>query len=162
MDAFARVVGAAVLEVERAADLAAEVGRRVGTSDWLVVDQAMIDDFAAATGDRQWIHVDVARARREMPDGRTIAHGFLLLALLPRLAAAIVRVRRSSRAINYGTDRVRFIAPVPAGTRVRLHQVLKRLESVAGGVRLGWENTLEMEGTARPALVAETLTLIYD
>jgi acyl dehydratase len=151
-----------MLEVERAADLAQYLGQHLGTGDWVAVDQAMIDAFAETTGDRQWIHVDVERAKREMPGGHTVAHGYLTLSLLPRLAAGIVRFRRRSRAINYGANRVRFTAPVPAGARVRLHQVLKQVEPVAGGVRLTIEATVEVEGGARPALVAETISLVYD
>jgi acyl dehydratase len=151
-----------MLEVERAADLARHVGEKIGTSDWVTIDQTMIDGFAAATGDHQWIHVDVARAARELPGGTTIAHGYLVLSLLPRLGSLVLRVRRRSRAINYGADRVRFTAPVPAGARVRLHQVLKGVEPVDGGVRLRLESTLEIEGRTRPALVAETLSVVYD
>jgi acyl dehydratase len=150
-----------VLEVERAADLAGYVGTMLGISDWVTIDQAMIDAFAAATGDHQWIHVDVERARRALPGGTTVAHGYLTLSLLPRLAAMIVRVRERTRAVNYGADRLRFTAPVPAGARVRLHQVLKAVEPIGGGVRLRMESTVEIEGQARPALVAETLSVVY-
>ena len=151
-----------MLEVERAADLAQYVGQKLGTSDWVAIDQVMIDAFANATGDHQWIHVDVERAKRELPDGRTIAHGFLTLSLLPRLAAGISRVRRCSRGVNYGVNKLRFTAPVPSGARVRLHQVLKHLRPIPGGVRLTYEATVEIEGGVRPALVAETLSLVYD
>lgn len=151
-----------MLEVERAADLTRHVGEKIGTGDWVTIDQAMIDAFAAATGDHQWIHVDVARAARELPGGTTIAHGYLVLSLLPRLGSLILHVRSRSRAVNYGADRLRFTAPVPAGARVRLHQVLKGAEPVEGGVRLRLESTLEIEGRTRPALVAETLSVVYD
>ena len=151
-----------MLEVERASDLAPHVGAALGSSDWLLIDQPMIDAFAAATGDRQWIHVDVERAGRELPGGRTIAHGYLKLSLLPLLAGSIWRVRRRSRALNYGVNRVRFTAPVPSGSRLRLHQVLKQLDPIEGGVRLTLDCTLEIAGGARPALLAETLSLIYD
>lgn len=144
------------------ADLAKRAGGALGTSDWLAVDQPMIDAFADATGDRQWIHVDVARARRELAGGSTIAHGYLLLALLPRLEKTIWTIELRSRGLNYGLDRVRFVSPVPAGTRVRLHQTLRRAEAVARGTRFVLENTLEIEGHDRPALVADTIALIYD
>jgi acyl dehydratase len=151
-----------MLEVERVADLAAHVGQTLGISPWVTVDQPMIDRFAEATGDHQWIHVDVERARTEMPGGRTIAHGYLTLSLLPRLTQTVWRVRQRSRGVNYGSNKVRFVAPVPADSRVRLHAKLAALEPVEGGHRLVMENTVEVEGGARPALVAETITLIYD
>jgi len=151
-----------MIEIETPAGLAEWVGRKLGTSEWMVVDQRTIDLFAEATGDHQWIHVDEARAAREMPGGRTIAHGFLTLSLLPKLAPTIYAVKRRSRAINYGSNRVRFTAPVPAGSRVRLHVTVKAVEPIAGGVRLTLDNEMEVEGGSRPALLAETLTQIYD
>lgn len=144
------------------ADLATRAGGTLGTSDWLTVDQPMIDAFAEATGDRQWIHVDVERARRELAGGSTIAHGYLLLALLPRLEKMIWTIELRSRGLNYGLDRVRFVSPVQAGVRVRLHQTLRRAEAVARGTRFVLENTLEIEGHDRPALVADTIALVYD
>lgn len=152
-----------MLVVERAADLAEYVGKSVGVSEWVTVDQKMIDAFAEATGDHQWIHVDVERAKREMPGGRTIAHGYLTLSLLPRLAATLWNVRQRSRGLNYGSNKIRFTAPVPAGSRVRLEQTLVSLEPVDGnGHRLTMASTVEVEGSTRPALVAEVLTVIYD
>jgi len=151
-----------MIEIETPAALAGWVGRKLGTSEWIVVDQRTIDLFAEATGDHQWIHVDVERAAREMPGGTTIAHGFLTLSLLPRLAPMIYRVVRRSRAINYGSNKVRFTAPVPAGSRVRLHLTVKAVEPIAGGVRLTTENEMEVEGNTRPCLVAETMAQIYD
>lgn len=151
-----------MLEFERPADLARHVGQKLGVSEWVTIDQAMIDAFAAATGDHQWIHVDVVRASRELPGGCTIAHGYLTLSLLPRLAATISRIRHYSRGVNYGANKLRFTAPVPAGARVRLHQVLKQAHPIPGGMRLTYEATMEIEGGSRPALVAETLSLAYD
>jgi acyl dehydratase len=151
-----------MLEVETLADMDSHVGESLGVSEWLVVTQEMIDLFAEATGDHQWIHVDRERASREMPGGKTIAHGFLTLSLLPVMAQSISRVRTRSRALNYGSNKVRFTSPVPAGSRIRLRQVLKASEPVAGGRRLIMEATVEIEGTDRPALVAETITLNYD
>lgn len=151
-----------MLELERPLDLAARLGETLGPGEWLTVEQRMIDLFAEATGDRQWIHVDVERARREMPGGRTIAHGYLLLSLLPRLSHALWHVRQRSRGLNYGSNRVRFTAPVPAGARVRLSQVVRAVEPIAGGVRVTMESTLALEGRERPALVAETVALIYE
>ena len=151
-----------MLEIERPADLSAYVGREIGTSDWFTVDQAIIDKFADATGDHQWIHVDVERAKREMPGGKTIAHGYLTLSLVPRLAATIYRVKHRSRGLNYGSNRVRFTGPVPAGTRIRLHLKIKAVEPVEGGVRVTSESSVEVEGAERPALVAETIGVVFD
>ena len=150
-----------MLELETIEDLRAHVGRPLGAGDWVTVDQRMIDQFAEATGDHQWIHVDVERAKREMPGGRTIAHGYLTLSLLPRLNQSIFRIARRSRGVNYGSNKVRFTAPVPAGSRVRGHLTLKAFEPVEGGARLTMEATVEVEGSDRPALVAETLSLVY-
>lgn len=152
-----------MIEIERPADLGQYVGREIGVSDWFTVDQAIIDKFAEATGDHQWIHVDVERARREMPDGKTIAHGYLTLSLLPRLAATLYRVKKRSRGLNYGSNRVRFTGQVPAGSRIRLHQTIKSVEPVeGGGVRITSESTVEVEGAARPALVAETISMQFE
>ena len=151
-----------MIEVERPADLARYVGQEIGVSDWFTVDQPMIDKFAEATGDHQWIHVDVERAKRELPGGKTIAHGYLTLSLVPRLGQAIYRVRKRSRGLNYGSNRIRFTGQVPAGSRIRLRQKIKSVEPVEGGVRITSENTVEVEGAARPALVAETISLQYD
>jgi acyl dehydratase len=151
-----------MLEVERPADMAAYAGKELGTSEWLMVDQAMIDRFAEATGDRQWIHIDVERAKREMPGGKTIAHGYLTLSLIPRLSQGIWRIKQRSRSINYGSNKIRFLNPVTAGSRVRLVQTLKAAEPIEGGQRLIFEAKVEIEGEARPALIAETIALAYD
>src|SRR5436305_12481880 len=135
-----------MLELERPGDLAQYVGKEIGVSDWFSVDQALIDKCADATGDDQWIHVDVERARREMPGGKTIAHGYLTLSLVPRLAATLVKVDQVKRGVNYGSNRVRFTAPVPAGARVRLRLKIGKVEPVEGnGVRVTNEVTMEVE-----------------
>jgi acyl dehydratase len=150
------------LTVETPHDLAQHVGRELGPSDWITVDQAMIDKFAEATGDHQWIHVDVERARREMPGGKTIAHGYLTLSLVPRLAATLMKVNKVKRGINYGSNRIRFTGTVPAGARVRLRQKLLKVEPVDGnGVRITSEVAMEVEGQQRPALVAEIMGIRY-
>jgi acyl dehydratase len=151
-----------MIEVERPVDLAQYVGKEIGFSDWFTVDQAIIDKFAEATGDHQWIHVDVERAKREMPGGKTIAHGWLTLSLVPRLAHTIYTVKKRSRGINYGANRVRFTGPVPAGSRIRLRQKIKSVEPVEGGVRVTSESTMEIEGGTRPVLVAETISMTFD
>jgi acyl dehydratase len=151
-----------MLTLETPKDLLGIVGRELGPSEWVTVDQAMIDKFANATGDHQWIHVDVERAKREMPGGKTIAHGYLTLSLVPRLAATLLRVTKRSRGVNYGSNRVRFTGAVPAGSRVRLRQRIVNAEAVAGnGVRVTSEMTVEIEGQERPALVAELMGVQY-
>jgi acyl dehydratase len=151
-----------MLELERAVDLAQYVGKEIGVSDWFTVDQQIIDKFADATGDHQWIHVDVERAKREMPGGKTIAHGYLTLSLVPRLAQTIYRVKKRSRGLNYGSNRIRFTGQVPAGSRIRLRQKIKAVDPVEGGVRITSESTVEVEGSERPALVAETIGMQFD
>lgn len=148
--------------IETPQDMKKHLGEDFGTSEWVEIDQAMIDKFAEATGDHQWIHVDVARARQEMPGGRTIAHGFLTLSLVPRLGATIWKIEKRSRGLNYGLNKLRFTAPVPVGSRVRLRQKLLAADDVKdGGVRLTFENTIEIEGQAQPALVAEGLSIVF-
>ena len=150
-----------MLEPETPKDLLQHVGRELGPSEWMTVDQAMIDKFADATGDHQWIHVDVERARRDMPGGKTIAHGYLTLSLVPRMAATLMRVKKRSRGVNYGSNKVRFISPVPAGARIRLRQRIANVEALPDGVRVTSEMTVEIEGHERPALVAETIGVAY-
>ncbi len=142
--------------------LKAMVGREVGLSDWFPVTQERIDAFAAATGDRQWIHVDPERAARG-PLGGTVAHGFLLLSLVPAFNLSNeVFAGRFRMAVNYGLDRVRFPHPVRAGERVRNRAVLKKIEKRGfRRILVTIENTLEVEGAAKPAMVADLLALIY-
>jgi acyl dehydratase len=150
------------LTVEQPKELLQHVGRELGPSEWFTVEQAQIDRFAEATGDHQWIHVDVARAAREMPGGKTIAHGFLTLALVPRMAATLLHVTKRTRGINYGSNKVRFTNAVPAGARIRLRQRLAEVVEVSGnGVRITSEMTVELEGHERPALVAEVISVQY-
>ncbi len=135
------------------------VGQEVGVSDWLEVAQDRVNLFADATGDHQWIHVDVERATKEM--GGPIAHGYLTLSLIPFLSAGLLPVKGVTRGINYGSDKVRFTNMVRVGKRVRLRQKLIGVEPKAGGLQLKNECTIEIEGEARPACVAETITVIY-
>lgn len=148
--------------LERAADFAAHAGTRLGSSGWVSLDQDKIDAFAALTGDDHWIHVDAARAAGEMPQGKTIVHGFLVLALIPFLQRAIFTVRQRGKGLNYGCNRVRFTSPVPVGSRVRLHQDVKECVQVEGGTRITFDCTMEIEGQERPALVAQTIVQIQD
>ncbi len=151
-----------MLKVGTPKDLLGLAGRELGPSEWITVDQTMIDKFADATGDHQWIHVDVERAKRDMPGGKTIAHGYLTLSLVPRLAQTLMRVEKRSRGLNYGSNKVRFTSAVPAGARVRLRQRIVNAEEVAGnGVRVTSEMTVEVEGQERPALVAEIIGISY-
>ena len=151
-----------MLKVEKPSDLLQHVGETLGPSEWLTVTQEMIDKFADATGDHQWIHVDVERAKKELPGGKTIAHGYLTLSLLPRLAPTLMKVEKRRRGVNYGSNRVRFTAPVPAGARIRLKQRLVKVEPVEdNGLRITSEMTMEVEGNTRPAMVAETLSIVY-
>lgn len=138
------------------------VGRELGTSDWVTIDQPRIETFASCTGDRQWIHVDVERARRESPFRGPIAHGYLTLAMVAPLSMQVGVIPKDAAAgLNYGIDKVRYLAPVPAGARVRLRVVLSGIEPRDGGqMILKTLNTMEIEGSEKPALIAETLALL--
>jgi len=138
-------------------ELAGLEGREIGTSGWVAIDQSRIDLFAQATGDRQWIHVDPARAGSG-PFGTTVAHGFLTLSLLSELAAAAFEIADVRMGLNYGLDRVRFPSPVPVGSRLRAVCVLDRLEPIEGGAQLTMTVTIEREGGAKPACVAVWVT----
>jgi acyl dehydratase len=140
-------------------DLPSLVGTEVGVSDWLEIDQDRVNKFADATGDHQWIHVDVERATREI--GGPIAHGYLTLSLIPYLSSGMLPVKGVTRGINYGSDKVRFTNMVRVGKRVRLRQKLIGVEPKAGGLQIKNECTIEIEGEARPACVAETMSVIY-
>jgi acyl dehydratase len=142
------------------AALQAEVGKELGVSDWLVVDQSMIDAFAEATGDFQWIHVDVARAAAS-PTGHTIAHGFLTLSLIAGLGAETYRVEKLERRLNYGLNKVRFPTPVPSGGRVRARFKLLACADDTHGMRITVEATVELEGSAKPACVAEQVAILF-
>jgi acyl dehydratase len=141
------------------AALAAAAGAELGVSDWVTVTQEMIDRFAAATGDFQWIHVDRERARQSH-FGTTIAHGFLTLSLLAQLRDQIYDVDGVAERINYGCDRVRFLAPVPSGGRVRLRLTLVRVEPWRTGVRVEGACTIELDGAPRPAAVCDHIVLL--
>ena len=142
-------------------DAKALVGEEVGLSDWVVIDQHRIDQFAEATADHQWIHVDTERAVREMPDGKTIAHGYLTLALIPALTGDFVHVENLARAINFGLNKVRFYAPVPVGSRLRGRAVVLKAQKRAGALLLTSEVRIEVEGHRKPACVAETLGMYF-
>lgn len=142
-------------------DMADLVGRELGVSSWITVDQAMIDSFADTTLDRQWIHIDVERARRESPFGATIAHGYLTLSLIPVMSYEIdARPKGVAATLNYGLDKVRFLTPVRAGSRVRMRSTLVSFDPKGPGQFLmKSSNTIEIEGEEKPALIAETLAM---
>lgn len=142
-------------------DAKALEGLEVGLSDWIVVDQNRINQFAEATGDYQWIHVDIERADRDLPGGKTIAHGYLTLALIPALTGQFVRVENLARALNFGCNKVRFYTMVPVGSRVRARAVVKQARKRAGALHLLSEVTIEVEGERKPACVAETLGMYF-
>ena len=141
-------------------DLRAAVGTEIGQGRWLDVSQERIDKFAEATGDRQWIHVDLERAASG-PFGGTIAHGFLSLSLIPALTAGLTAVDGVTMGVNYGLNKVRFPAPVPVGSRVRGLVELMSIDDVPGGVQLTSRVTVEREGGDKPVCVAETVTRLY-
>ncbi len=138
------------------------VDKPLGTTDWVTLPQEQINAFAEATGDTQWIHVDVERAARESPFGRTIAHGYLTLALAPRLLSQLLRVENVSRIVNYGIDKMRLPAAVPAGARVRLSAEIKGVRDLrGGGARVVIALELEVEGSRKPALTARAVYVYF-
>ena len=142
-------------------DARALEGEEVGLSDWAVIDQNRIDQFAEATTDYQWIHVDTERAARELPNGKTIAHGYLTLALIPALTGNFIEVKNLTRAINFGVNKVRFYTPVPSGARVRARVTVLQARRRAGALLLTSEVRIEVDGERKPACVAETLGMYF-
>jgi acyl dehydratase len=142
-------------------DLKAHVGKEVFVSDWLEVTQERINQFAEATGDFQWIHVDVERAKHESPFGGTVAHGFLTLSLLAKFSTESVYIARKSSAVNLGLNKVRFINPVRAGARIRGRGTLAAFEPITGGAQLLWSSIVDIEGEEKPACVAEPLARYF-
>ena len=149
--------------IEGIEELKSLVGQEVNASDWFEVTQSRINAFADATEDHQWIHIDTERAKADSPFKTTIAHGFLTLSLLPHLAAQAFKVQGDFKmGINYGLNRLRFVSPVPAGSRIRARFMLHAVEDVPGGAQLTWSVTVEIEGGQKPALVAEWLVRYYE
>ena len=149
-------------EITSVEELRSLAGREVAVSDWFEVTQDHINLFADATGDHQWIHVDVERAKAESPYGATIAHGFLTLSLLPQLMSQTVKIKIPIKmGVNYGLNKVRFPSAVPAGSKVRARAVLQSVEDVEGGQQLVWSLTVEREGAEKPCCVAEWLVRHY-
>ena len=141
-------------------DLQAQIGQEIGLSDWITVDQPRIDKFAEATGDHQWIHVDPVKAAKG-PFGKTVAHGFLTLSLLPEMFAGAFDIGDVRMGVNYGLNKVRFTAPVPSGGRVRGRFVLREYLPIDGGAQLTVEATIELEGSSKPACIADSISRRY-
>ena len=141
--------------------LPARIGSEVAVSDWFEVGQDRIATFAEATDDRQWIHLDPERCRRESPFGQPVAHGFLTLSLLPAMLTSALAIEGMRVGVNYGLNKVRFPSPLPAGSRVRGHWTLRGADPVAGGWQFTWDVTIEADGAAKPVCVAEFLIRCY-
>ncbi|MCX0277356.1 MULTISPECIES: MaoC family dehydratase [Brevibacterium] len=148
-------------EFQGIAELEKHLGQELGTSDWVTVDQERINTFADATGDHQWIHIDEERAKAG-PFGGTIAHGFLTLSLLPLLGAEVMNVTGMKMKINYGLNKVRFPKPVPAGAKVRDVVTLKEIVRKSSGIQVVMDHVIEIEGSDRPACIAEAVTLMVE
>ena len=149
--------------IEGLEELKTLVGQEVGSSDWVEIPQSRIDAFASATEDRQWIHLDVERARRESPFGNTIAHGFLTLSMISHLASLAVKIRGDFKmGVNYGLNKVRFTSPVPSGSRIRGRFTLQSVAAIGNGVQITWSVVVETEGAQKPSLVAEWLVRQYE
>ncbi|HJV76572.1 MAG TPA: MaoC family dehydratase [Noviherbaspirillum sp.] len=137
------------------------IGQEVAVTDWISVTQERVKLFADATGDHQWIHLDVERSRKESPFGGTIAHGFLTLSLLPMMMQSAVTMPDTKLAVNYGLNKVRFPAPVPVGSRIRGRMTLLEVEDIEGGVQIVWKVAMEREGGDKPVCVAESIVRCY-
>lgn len=147
--------------IESLKELESLVGQEVTTSDWILVSQDHVNMFAEATGDRQWIHLDVERCRKESPFGEPVAHGFLTLSLLPRIFEEALTMPPAKMSVNYGLNKVRFPAPLPAGSRVRGRLELLALLEIPGGIEMTWRVSIEREGSDKPVCVAESISRQY-
>jgi acyl dehydratase len=143
------------------AEMQAEIGKEVAISEWMTMEQGRVNQFAEATDDPQWIHVDVERAKQESPFGTTIAHGFLTLSLIPKLFESVVILPQGKMSINYGLNKVRFPSPVRVGSRLRGRFKLLEVEQLDGCMQSVWQMTLECEGMDKPACVAESVLRMY-
>lgn len=148
-------------EIATLEELKGLVGQVVAVSDWVEITQQRVNLFAEATGDHQWIHIDVERSKRESPFGGTVAHGFLTLSLLPLMMSGSIQMKDIKLAVNYGLNKVRFPAPVPVGSRLRGHMKLLEVEDITGGAQMRWEVTMEREGSQKPVCVAESIARRY-
>jgi len=151
-----------IREIQQIDELRGLLGQELSTSDWLEITQERINQFAEATGDNQWIHVDAERAKTESPYGAPIAHGFLTLSLISHLMHSAIEFKMPVKmGINYGLNRVRFVSAVPVGSRIRTRVALQNLEDFPGGHQFTWQITVEIEGATKPACVVEWLTRLY-
>jgi acyl dehydratase len=142
-------------------EMRALVGTEVAVSDWVAITQERVNQFAVATNDHQWIHVDEERSRRESPFGATIAHGFLTLSLVPAMLESALRMVDMKMGLNYGLNKVRFPSPVPVGSRLRARMSIESIEDIEGGAQVAWGVVIEREGSAKPVCVAEFLMRRY-
>jgi acyl dehydratase len=149
------------MKVIKYAELEQFAGQEIGHSEWVTIDQDRVNKFADATGDHQWIHVDVERAKRELPTKGTIAHGYLTVSLIPWLGAQIMKVDGASRGINYGSNKVRFTNMVPVGSKVRAKLKIINIDAKPPGKQITSEYTIEIQGQDRPACIAETIGIVY-
>ena len=148
-------------EIASLAALKELIGQEVAVSKWIEITQERVNQFAEATGDRQWIHIDVERSRKESPFGGTVAHGFLTLSLLPKLMESAIVMPDVKMGVNYGLNKVRFPAPVPVGSRIRARIKLLTVDDIPGGAQVSWEVTMEREGSDKPVCVAESIARRY-
>jgi acyl dehydratase len=142
-------------------ELKSLVGQEVAVSDWFPVSQERVNQFAEATGDHQWIHLDVERSKKESPFGGTVAHGFLTLSLLPMITESVISMPMTKMGVNYGLNKVRFPSPVPVGSKIRGRMTLSQIEDIPGGSQLTWTVTMEREGSDKPVCVAESVSRRY-
>jgi acyl dehydratase len=148
-------------EIASLEELKKLIGQEVAVSDWVEITQERVNQFAEATGDHQWIHLDVERSRKESPYGNTVAHGFLTLSLLPMLMGSSIRMLDVRMGVNYGLNKVRFPAPVPVGSRIRARMTLLSVEDIPNGAQVIWNVTMEREGGDKPVCVAESISRRY-
>ncbi|MBC3906075.1 MaoC family dehydratase [Undibacterium umbellatum] len=148
-------------EFNSLAELKDLIGQEVAHSEWVEISQERVNTFADATGDHQWIHIDVERAKRESPFGGPIAHGFLTLSLLPMLVANAIKLTYVKMGVNYGLNKVRFPSPVPVGSKLRARLKLLEIEDINDGAQFTWEVTIEREGQDKPVCVAESISRCY-
>jgi len=149
-------------EFAHPSEMQKHVGEEIGVSDWVEITQERINLFADATGDHQWIHVDVERCKTDMPDGKTIAHGNLTFSVISTFARDVLKIDNMRNGINYGSNKVRYTSPVQVGARIRGRQKLLAADDMPnGGIRMTYQWTVEIEGQERPACVAETMSIAY-
>lgn len=148
-------------EIASVEELKNLIGQEVAVTEWFSITQERVNQFAEATGDHQWIHLDVERCKKESPYGTTIAHGFLTLSLLPLIMQSAVSMPESKLSVNYGLNKVRFPAPVPVGSKLRGRMMLQDVEDIEGGVQITWKVTIEREGSDKPVCIAESIARRY-